>query len=315
MAPVTLPKKDVVQPLPQPVVAQPTTAIPPGETRTTGYSPQSSFEPARVSPSSFDGQVRGMQPRAVDADLMRLSQAAYNPSVQQVGKWTRVSDEQLRKDGIDPAMLQNSTSGFKAAVFTDPQGNHVVAFAGTDTKNKVDLLKDAVTDVGQGLGVPFSGQYRQAVDLARQANQAYGGKVVMTGHSLGGGLAATAAMATGHSAVTFNAAGVHNDTLLSVGLNPLSTKLQAASGQVRAYSVAGEVLTTTQVASPGLPDAMGTPILLKDPKPPKLQPTWNPVEMGRRLVQFEKDTAMRPFQLHGSDSVIAALDQQKPWAA
>ena len=42
--------------------------------------------------ASFDSQVRGQESRAIDLDLMQISAAVYDPAVQQVGDWSRVSD-------------------------------------------------------------------------------------------------------------------------------------------------------------------------------------------------------------------------------
>ncbi len=142
----------------------------------------------------------------------------------------------------------------------------------------------------------------------------------MTGHSLGGGLAATAAAATGRAAVTFNAAGVNDATLRRYGLDPARVKAQAEAGQMRRYNISGEALTAAQEDVPGLaehlPDALGHEITLRDPAPPQAPRfTWNPVEMARRLAQYAKEKVERPIQLHLGDSLLQALRQQHPWAA
>src|SRR3546814_2651561 len=88
-------------------------------------------------------------------------------------------------------------------------------------------------------------QYNQAVALAKEAEVAFGdGNVVFTGHSLGGGLASAAALSVDASAVTFNAAGLSNETLRDLGLNPNAARSELAdSGQVRRYVVNGDPLT------------------------------------------------------------------------
>jgi hypothetical protein len=79
-----------------------------------------------------------------------------------------------------------------------------LAFRGTEDWH--DVQANAV----QGLGFRTS-QYEQAVALARRVQRALpdGARLILTGHSLGGGLAVAAAHATGADAITFNAASVN----------------------------------------------------------------------------------------------------------
>lgn len=69
-----------------------------------------------------------------------------------------------------------------------------------------------------------SSQYTYATALAKSLQTYIGtGQIDMVGHSLGGGLAASAALATGENAVTFNAAGVYsaqaNNSLMHLSFN------------------------------------------------------------------------------------------------
>ncbi|UYZ62513.1 hypothetical protein [Hymenobacter weizhouensis] len=75
---------------------------------------------------------------------------------------------------------------------------------------------DISVDIKQGIGIPTR-QYDHAVALARQVKNQYPG-VEFTGHSLGGGLAGSTALITQTRAFTFNAAGVHRNTLKRFGL-------------------------------------------------------------------------------------------------
>jgi pimeloyl-ACP methyl ester carboxylesterase len=77
--------------------------------------------------------------------------------------------------------------------------------------------------------------------------EALGDNVLVVGHSLGGGMAAAAAHATGWRAITFNAAGVHTNYR------------EGTPGDIRAHYIVGEILTTLQDMTP-LPAAVGTPI-------------------------------------------------------
>ncbi len=107
---------------------------------------------------------------------------------------------------------------------------------------------------GQNVGLP-SPQYAQAVNLAKQAQAVYGNNMAITGHSLGGGLASAASMATGVPADSFNAAGIHSDSYRYYGLDSRN------AGLINAYRVDGEILTTAQQWSP-LPNAPGNAIKL-----------------------------------------------------
>src|SRR5690606_27504360 len=80
------------------------------------------------------------------------------------------------------------------------------------------------------------------------------GNVAYTGHSLGGGLASVAALATGGPGVTFNAAGLSDQTLEARGFNPNAVREDAAdSGQLRRYIVNGDPLNGAQQDIPLIP--------------------------------------------------------------
>ena len=93
------------------------------------------------------------------------------------------------------------THGFSASLFQAADGTYYLAFRGSEFSGH-----DWWANLAQGLGFRTS-QYEQAIRLARQVQKALpaGAKLVLTGHSLGGGLASAAAFATGLDAITFNA--------------------------------------------------------------------------------------------------------------
>ncbi|MBL8261070.1 MAG: DUF2974 domain-containing protein [Xanthomonadaceae bacterium] len=264
---------------------------------------------ARIDPDRLQGQaqrptfadeVRGQTALPVDMTLAKLMRDVYdydrNGQQEGVGQWKPLGDDELRRNGIDPTLLKNQSSGFLAVVYGDGQGRHVLAYSGTDE------AKDWLTNFGQGLGFETS-QYNQAMALARQAKVAFGQDMVITGHSLGGGLAAAAAVATDTPAITFNAAGVHDKTLERVGLDPDAVKREAEQGGlIRRYAVQNEILTELQENKPIIrhlmPDAVGHKIELPDPDPLGFWQKLNPVKSVKHGVE-----------MHYIDAVIEAQEK------
>src|SRR3546814_19765095 len=124
----------------------------------------------------------------------------------------RISDWSSDVCSSDLPALLSTSNGFDAAIYQNDQGQYVVAYRGTDNWG-VANPGDADDNALQGMGFE-TGQYSDAIALAQRAEQVFGeGNVVVTGHSLGGGLASAAALATGASGATFHAAGLSNETL------------------------------------------------------------------------------------------------------
>ncbi len=306
---------------PQPVV-QPQLQPP---VDTTPYRLDASYHPqlAEVSPpptlaanqapdpTSFNQQAAGQDAQPLDLELAQIAQTVYNPDTASVAGWNRLDDAALTQAGIDPSSLENSDTGFRAGIYTDGNGRYVVAFAGSND------VQDWITNARQGIGWDTA-QYDQAVQLAQDAQQAFGENMIITGHSLGGGLASVAAAATDTTAVTFNAAGAHDDTLTALGLDPAQVRADAEGGQIRRYNVGGEILTAAQEDIPlvnGIPDALGHEITLDDPDPPQAPDfTWNPIEMAKRTADYLADKATRPGELHGMGPMIEAMQEQQPWS-
>ncbi|MEM6455395.1 MAG: hypothetical protein AAF772_09905 [Acidobacteriota bacterium] len=170
-------------------------------------------------------------------DRAQLAASVYENSGAPDG-WTRLSDT---PDGL-PAELRNlpwdqeflGGSGIHAELYQSDTGEVVLAFEGSLE------ISDWINNLSQGLGL-FPTQYRQAIELAQKAHDVYGDDLAITGHSLGGGLAAAAGTVVGVETTTFNAAGVHPNTL-----EPFGLERGDALGTVEAFHVDGDVLNELQ---------------------------------------------------------------------
>lgn len=249
-------------------------------------APASQPQGLPVGDGRFSDEVRGTRPQQqTDLQFAQMANDSYSlPDARthatgtqseaelKAAGWTRLQpapgenpdhlvDANGNRVNIDPATLDDPSTGFRAAIYQNAQGQYVVAYAGTDPSEFPDIRADA----SQAFGLETK-QYDQAIALAKRAEAAFGdGNVAFTGHSLGGGLASAAALATGASAVTFNSAGLSNGTLRELGFNPNAVRAEAAdSGQIRRYTVDSDPLTLAQQDVPAIPVPF-TPLTLSPP--------------------------------------------------
>ncbi|MEB1608335.1 hypothetical protein FHT08_000974 [Xanthomonas campestris] len=270
------------------------------------------MSPSNSSSTPFAESMRGQQPQPEDRQFPAVLQDLYATASQRregsaetfaplPNGWTRMDDSTLQRAGIDSGLLHDAKSGFDAAFYRNEQGQVVLGFCGTDEG------KDWKHNLGQGLGFDDA-QYASAIQLGSQARQAFGDQVVISGHSLGGGLAAASAMVNDIPAVTYNAAGVNDRTLERQGLDASAAKDYASSELIRGYHVKNEILTHLQEDSIPLkwamPNAAGHQIELPEP---------DPLSFGQRLVPGMM--LKHRLDLHGMDSVMKAQDMQAPGQA
>ncbi len=132
-------------------------------------------------------------------------------------------------------LLENPLDGFKSALLVGTVGGktvYVYAFAGTQD------IEDAIQDGKQVVGK--STQYSLAAHNARVlASQVGVDNLLFVGHSLGGGLAQTAALASGGTAMTYNPAWLTIPTMFVNGLRPWR-------GEIHNYVVENDILNTGQ---------------------------------------------------------------------
>lgn len=174
--------------------------------------------------------------------LARLSQAAYTNAATPIPGWSQASDAQLRELGLTDEQLSSTTSAFQAHVYVNGAGTDqrfVVAFRGSTTDRS-----DWISSGRQAAGLP-SDHYSRALAVGDRIARSGSDAVTITGHSLGGGLAAAAAIAAGEDAVTFNASGLHANTIRD-GAAVARNAGVTTSPDVRALHVRGEILSLLQ---------------------------------------------------------------------
>ena len=185
----------------------------------------------------------------------------------------------------DEFPLSPNVPGFKAMVYQDyitGEDQYVLAFGGTDDNNPFtdgDWANNAKQAIGRQ-----APQYTEAMKIANglaRNPKIPQGQLVVTGHSLGGGLASAAAVVAGAPADTFNASWLNPGTLLTsfdngtpfrvVSIDPLLfgyeiypgalTNLSNARNTIDAYFVDYDILTRVQqVAFVGLDWVLIAPV-------------------------------------------------------
>ncbi len=172
--------------------------------------------------AAFAAVVSGPDPKPIDATLVELADdvGSPSPSASPIDGFVRLSSAELTAAGT-PADLGRE-SGLRFAVYRNQSGHAVLAFGGTDGFS----WKSWRANLSQGMGFETL-QYMEAGRIGKMMKLAFGEDLAITGHSLGGGLATFAALKSGTPAVTFNAAGLSDQTIARLSLDPVAVRAHA----------------------------------------------------------------------------------------
>lgn len=193
-------------------------------------------------PSS--GPVAAAEPVAVAEGVVDLEEArlhlalsadVYNDVPAPPSGWRVAGQDDLDRLRLTPDMLERADSSFRARVYVSDQGGetrYVVAFRGSETG------EDWMNNGQQAFGAS-SEHYDKALRIGQRL-AAVDADVTLTGHSLGGGMASAAALASGHEADTFNASGLHPSTIASAQAGGRATP------DIDAFYLRGDPLSTVQ---------------------------------------------------------------------
>ena len=159
----------------------------------------------------------GERPKASEAALMAVyvygdkdNSKFYKDQLSKVG-WElskfptsiQMNYKKIYQHGLQSTLFERTTNGVT---------EYAYVYAGTNS------VTDAVEDIVQLAGA--SSQYYTAINNAKTLSRELGGsELTFVGHSLGGGEAIAASMATGRAAITFNSAAVSWLTKQFGGLN------------------------------------------------------------------------------------------------
>lgn len=198
-------------------------------------------------------QFLGRDPQSDDYLLGLIAKGVYFKGWKIIYGIELLNHQQLKEIGIDASLLRDKSTGFEANIcrFNDL---YIISFGGTNE------LIDIYADIRQGLGY-FEPQYFQAINLTNLLYKAVNGKMVCTGHSLGGALATFASIASQSPCIGFTSAGIAVNTIKQIGMDYYKAKKMAEDGLVRYYVVRYDWLDILQSVNP-VPQPLGNKFLL-----------------------------------------------------
>ncbi len=225
------------------------------------YEPLHGNSPQENKPKEKAGKNTGqppLPPEKLEIDCETLKQYAqmaadvyFEISRSKNYNWKRVNEK--LPPSVKTILERNANTGIYGDLYERVTGNgkteYVFVFRGSEPKEN---------DINNNLQQFLDGnseQYSLASKIAIELVKEFGNGIKFVGHSLGGGLASLAALVTGASAVTFNAAGLSKETKENHRLK---------EARINAYIVKDEIVHTLQKLRNGI-QAEGNKIFL-DPR-------------------------------------------------
>ncbi|UOQ55571.1 type VI secretion system tube protein TssD [Hymenobacter cellulosivorans] len=232
----------------------------------------------------------------VAVERARLSQHAYQftTTADPNGRLLPTFTEEVPEGWAALQVWDDKKTGFAAALYDsnfEQPNRKVLAFRGTNPTEWGDIK----ADLTQALGIPTK-QYDQAIEVARDLKEKYGAGLDivqdagldMTGHSLGGGLAAAASVVTGSKGYTFNAAGLHSRSVKPFGITKEAMKTKG--GLIDNVYSNRDPLNGLQNHMGGLiPKSLGTPHVLD-------KAGYHPIGAVVNAIEAEKDADTATIQ-------------------
>ena len=175
----------------------------------------------------------GMRPSKSEAAL--IASHVYGDNIELKGGWQLYDHIYKRKNGLQYGLYFRELPNGKM--------DYVLAFAGTNS------WKDLQEDINQAMGTFNIPQFGNAQKIGEQFKKEFeNGDRTFVGHSLGGGLAATASLTTGIPAITFNPAALSKNTKMLLNI------ANKESNQIVNYIVDGEFVDKLQRQAGLIPD-------------------------------------------------------------
>ncbi|MBO9623379.1 MAG: DUF2974 domain-containing protein [Sphingomonas sp.] len=196
--------------------------------------------PVQTAPVAPTPLTTGSIDAPATRELALLAQDVYNDVPAPPPGYCVATDPDLARIGLSPQDLSSPQSAFRARVYLRGEGastQYVVSFRGSTDAS------DWKANAQQALGLP-SDQYARALMVAKALGRHPEANVTITGHSLGGGLASAAALASGRDATTFNAAGLSDATIERA--EAIRDTTDAPAPEIAAFYVRGEILSAVQ---------------------------------------------------------------------
>lgn len=244
-----------------------------------------------------------------------LAQDVYGDLANPPAGYRVASPDDLTQLGLDESLLD--VGDFRARVYVSGSGadaQYVIAMRGS----RLDDLGDWQSNAQQAFGFN-SEHYRAALAIGeRIARSPMADQVEFTGHSLGGGLASAAAVASGRPADTFNAAGLHDNTLAAADAIREQTDARGRP-VIDAWHVEGEALGLIQNggdrvfaalifgAAAGAPGAIGGAALVDVPEAYGTRHDLAPVDPDGSSHWWDNLNPPQPIYRHSIEWVLSSL--------